>query len=680
MNQVKLSILVTIALLLPGTAALGALSPASNPLFEGDAVHEIQLTFAQPDWWQQLTTNFENFDDPPYLEASLDWGSTHLETIGVRFKGNSSYWGYYGLKKSFKLDIDEFVTGQEFEGLDKLSLNNCFLDPSYVREKATYELCEALGMATCRTNYTALTINGSYWGLYLLVEQQDQEFIESRWGTGEDGNLWKGEPAGTLEYLGSAESAYYDDYELKTNETANDWSDLVDFVDKLNNTPISALSDSLHNRLDVSSALAMLAVDNYTVNLDSYVGRCANFYFYHRDLDDRFVFTKWDQNESWGIFNMYNLSTTQMHQLSPYWTNPQPGANRPLAERLWQVDAYVDVYLGHMRKLMSTAAVPATLVARMAELRDMIRPFVYDDPNTMFTPAQFEACMTANVYAAVGGPPRLIPALQTFVTSRYNYLQGLLGTWTAPTGLVLNEVMADNGATIADGAGDYEDWIEIANTGSMSLDLSGLGLTDHLEGTPDFVFPSMSLAPGEYVIVWADEEPAEGALHAPFKLDTDGEDVFLTDGAVIIDQVTFPALGTDVSWGRWPDGDGRLVHAVPGHARRREPESAGARVDHAVDQRVHGPERRGHPGRGRRVRGLGRDLQSRPRRGPDGRSVPDRRPRAHDTVGLPRHAARGRRLPPGLVRQRRVGRPPARELQAERRRRGDRPVRASRRG
>ena len=325
MRLTSIPILVAIMLAITCSTAGAALIPASHPLFDGDAVHEIRLTFTQTDWWNILTANFEDYDDPPYLEASFDWGSTHLASIGVRFKGNSSYWQYYGLKKSFKLDIDEFVAGQEIEGLDKLSLNNCFLDPSFVREKAVYELCEAMGMATCRTNYAALYINGTYWGLYLLVEQQDQEFIESRWGAGENGNLWKGEPYGTLEYLGAAESAYYDDYELKTNETANDWSDLVDFVTQLNNTSLAALPDSLHNRLDVNSAMAMLAVDNFTVNLDSYVGRCANYYFYHRDLDDRFVFTKWDQNEAWGIFNQYNLSTTQLQQLSPYWVNTMSG-------------------------------------------------------------------------------------------------------------------------------------------------------------------------------------------------------------------------------------------------------------------------------------------------------------------------------------------------------------------
>ena len=565
------------AVILPGLA-MAALVPATHPLFDGDAVHEIHLTFAQSDWWTQLTDNYENYDDIPYIEAEFDWDSTHFDAIGVRFKGNSSY-TYNGDKKSFKLDIDEFVAGQELAGLDKLSLNNCYLDPTFVREKCAYELCEAVGLPTVRTNYAELYINGSYWGLYLLIEQYDQEFIESRFGSGEGGNLWKGEPYGSLEYLGAAESLYYDDYELKTNEEENDWSGLVRLVDKVNNTPISVLPDSLHNLVDVNSALAMLAIENFTVDLDSYIGRCANYYFYQRDLDDRFVFAKWDQNESWGIYDQWHLTTTEKQQLSPYWTSTTYGDERPLAEQLWQVDGYDDLYCGHMQRLMAGAAQPDVLVARMEELRDLIRTSVYADPNMMFTTAQFEASMTSEVYAAGGPPPgRSIPALETFIRNRHSYLTGVLGTWTPIDGLVLNEIMASNNNTLADENGDYDDWIEVANVSDASIDLGGLGLTDHMEGTPDFVFPTMTLAPGECVLVWADEEPGEGDLHTPFKLDGDGEDIYLTDGAVIIDEVTYPALGSDVSWGRWPHGTGAwsmLSVATPGATNENpvEPET-----------------------------------------------------------------------------------------------------------
>ena len=563
---------ILISLITAG-AARAALAPLAHPLFDEDAVHEIHLTFHQAGWWEQLVLNFAQ-EDPPYLAAEFDWADVHCDSIGVRFKGNSSYGGYPGVKKSFKLDIDEFVPDQTVHGLDKLNLNNGFMDPSFVREQCCYELCAAVGLPTERTNFAALYINGDYWGLYTLVEQFDHEFIESRFGAGEDGNLWKGDPRGTLEYLGPNEPAYYGSYELETNEEENDWSALVEFVDKLNNTPLEALSDSLHNVADVSSALAMLAIDILTVNLDSYIGRCSNYYFYHRDLDSRLVFAQWDLNESWGVFNMWGMSVTQLRQLDPYWTSTLPGENRPLAERLWDVVAYRDIYVGHLQRLMATAAQPDLLIARMETLRDLIRPHVYADGNKMFTNQEFENAMSQDIVVGSGPHARIVPGLEPFIRGRDSWLRTQIGSWTPIEDLVLNELMARNDHTVADEFGEYEDWIEITNIGSSPRDLTGLGLTDHHDGSAHFTFPAMTLDPAEYLIVWADEEVGQGALHAPFKLDASGEDLYLLDGAVVIDQVTFPLLGSDQSFGRWPDGRGdwQLLSAATPGAENQNPE------------------------------------------------------------------------------------------------------------
>ncbi len=544
-------------------AAQATLEPAEHALFSGDAVHEIHLTFAQADWWDQLEYNYDHYDDIPYIAAEFDWDAVHFDSIGVRFKGNSSYHAYPGNKKSFKLDIDEYVSLQEIDGLDKLNLNNSFLDPSFVREKAAYELADAMGLAVCRTNFAALYINGSYWGLYTLVEQMDKQFIESRWGAGEDGNLWKGEPYGSLEYQGANESSYYSDYELKTNESVNDWSALVEMADTLNNIPPASLRDELHNVMDASSAMAMLAMDIFTVNLDSYIGRCANYYFYHRDLDSRMIFTKWDMNEAWGNFNMWGYSTTQLQQLNLHWTNPQYNEDRPLAEQMWQVSEYDDIYLSHIRRLMDGPADPDVLVARMETMRDLIRSWVYADPNKMFSNAEFESCMLSNVQEG----NRTIPALETFIRNRDSYIRGQIGSWSPPEGLVINEIMPDNDGSVTDEWGDYDDWIEVANTSAVSINLSDYSLVDHHDGSTAFDFPSLVLGPGEYVVVWCDEEPGEGSLHAPFRLDASGEDVYLLEDAHIVDEVTYPAMGTDISWGRWADGTGdwrMLSVATPG--------------------------------------------------------------------------------------------------------------------
>ncbi len=543
--------------------ALAALTPDEHPLFSGDAVHEIELTFHQADWWDQLVDNFEGVEDPEYIPAEFDWAGTHFDSIGVRFKGNSSYNSYPGVKKSFKLDIDRYDSTQNLDGLDKLNLNNQFMDPSFVREICAYEIAEAAGLASCRTNYAALSINGEYWGFYVLVEQVDQEFIESRFGSGEDGNLWKGDPHGSLEYRGAYDWNYYNDYELKTNEELNDWSALVDLADRLNNTALAELPDSLHAAMDAGSALAMLAVDLLTVNLDSYPGSAHNYYLYHRELDDRFLFAKWDQNEAWGVFNMWGMNLDQLKTLDPFWTTPQPGQGRPLGEQLWQDAAYEAIYRGHLLRLMAGAGHPEQIIPRMETLRDLARPWVLADTNKMFSDAEFEAAMTSNLFEG----PRLIPALTPFITDRHIYLRSQLGDWDPTAGLVLNEMMANNVATISDEMGDYDDWVEIHNAGALPVSLDGFALADLNDGMDRFEFPAVTIDPGEYLIVWCDGEPGEGDLHAPFRLDGDGEGLYLLDGWVIQDEISFPAQPQDLSYGRWPDGEGDwhlLSVATPG--------------------------------------------------------------------------------------------------------------------
>lgn len=550
------------ALLIPLTV-MADLEPPYHPMFDGDAVQEIRIDFYDGDFWNILADNFE---DEIYLEASFQWEEFEFDTIGVRFKGGSSYMSNPTMKKSFKLDFDVFVEGQTLLGLRKINLNCNFNDPSFVREVSAYELSSEAGLPTLRTTFCALYINDTYWGLYTLVEQFDGAFIEDHFGSSEDGNLWKGDDHGTLEFLGWSPGSYYTEYELKTNEELNDWTDLIELTDRLNNTPVEYLPDTLSEVMDVNTALALLAMDNFLVNLDSYAGRGVNFYLYHMDRDDRFVFGEWDMNESWGIYNSWDYSISDLQTLDPYWVNPSVGEDRPLADILYGIDDYREVYEGHILRLMAGGADPDVLVDRMEDLRDLIRDWVYLEvaPRRLFTPANFEAAMDQNVQI---GPGRYAPALETFVRNRDSWLINQLGSWNPVDGLVLNELMASNDTTIADEYDEYDDWAEIANCGSGDINLSGFFLTDDMADPFKFAFPDTVIHPGGYFIVWADDTPAQGSMHAGFKLDKDGEELYLLQGAIIVDQTTYPEIETDVSWGRWPDCTGpwyMLAQATPG--------------------------------------------------------------------------------------------------------------------
>lgn len=81
--------------------------------------------------------------------------------------------------------------------------------------------------------------------------------------------------------------------------------------------------------------------------------------------------------------------------------------------------------------------------------------------------------------------------------------------------LRINEMMASNAFTIADEDGDYEDWIELFNSGSQIINLEGFGLSDNYDNPFKWVFPDISIEPGAYLLVWAsgkDRKPLAGGL------------------------------------------------------------------------------------------------------------------------------------------------------------------------
>lgn len=141
--------------------------------------------------------------------------------------------------------------------------------------------------------------------------------------------------------------------------------------------------------------------------------------------------------------------------------------------------------------------------------------------------------------------------------------------------LFINEVMSGNISTIRDSEGAYWDWIEIFNPSDEAVDLQGYGLSDDTSRPQQWTFPSTLIQPGSYVLVFASgldrREPGKD-LHASFKLDAGGESLLLTapDGRTV-DQAQVPALQSDQSAGRRPDGsDVWFVYAkataTPGRA------------------------------------------------------------------------------------------------------------------
>ncbi|WP_397444459.1 lamin tail domain-containing protein [Polaribacter sp. R77954] len=124
----------------------------------------------------------------------------------------------------------------------------------------------------------------------------------------------------------------------------------------------------------------------------------------------------------------------------------------------------------------------------------------------------------------------------------------------------INEIMSSNETTASDEDGEFEDWIEIYNYGTTSVNLNGFGLSDQVDNPSKWVFPNIELAAKEYIIVWASDKNRaidKDELHANFKIKSGGEAIILSNASgVKISESPAVALATDKSYGRIPNGTG----------------------------------------------------------------------------------------------------------------------------
>lgn len=137
--------------------------------------------------------------------------------------------------------------------------------------------------------------------------------------------------------------------------------------------------------------------------------------------------------------------------------------------------------------------------------------------------------------------------------------------------LWLNELVPDNRAGLADGAGEREPWVELYNGGTTPVSLAGFHLTDSLAEPARWSFPAeLTLAPGQWLLVWLDGEPAEttpGELHAGFRLAPTAGVLALTTTLIgqvtVLDYVRYGTPGPDRSLGFSPDGQGDARQLLP---------------------------------------------------------------------------------------------------------------------
>src|SRR5262245_37796617 len=122
--------------------------------------------------------------------------------------------------------------------------------------------------------------------------------------------------------------------------------------------------------------------------------------------------------------------------------------------------------------------------------------------------------------------------------------------------IFITEFMAANKKGRMDQDRQFSDWIEIYNAGATSANLEGWHLTDKRSDLTRWTFPAVTLAPNNYLVVFASQKNRRrpgGELHTNFKLNTSGDYLALVkpDGITVASEFApaYPLQIPDVSYG-----------------------------------------------------------------------------------------------------------------------------------
>lgn len=124
--------------------------------------------------------------------------------------------------------------------------------------------------------------------------------------------------------------------------------------------------------------------------------------------------------------------------------------------------------------------------------------------------------------------------------------------------VVINEYSAANMNTTADNYGEFEDWIELYNTGGTDVDITGWYLSDKVtKPLKNLITGGIVPAGGHLKVICSGrDEFSGGNLHTSFKLtQTKPEEILISDaGGILIDQIEMTPCQLGHSRGRTSDG------------------------------------------------------------------------------------------------------------------------------
>ena len=374
-------------------------------LFDPTVVRELHVNFENDDYHNILTEGF--FNTPSMrIPASVTFNGATLDSVGVRYKGNSTFClptQQNNVKVPYNLDFNYWVSGQNLMDYNKVKLANAWLDPTYCKEYIASRIYRKY-LPTPEINLVALNSQGNYTGLYVNTESINKQFLEKHYGE-DEGVLFKCDGAGvfcdengngteggtpSLAYLGTDSTSYYDSYTIKSD---HGWGELMNLISTLEYTP-----DNIEDVINMDRVMWAMAVNTVTNNLDTYNGYYVHNYYLYQDVEGRFQMIPWDLDNTFGgaILGFSFFTPNDLYHFDPFFGGWDNSDYRPLIDLIYNTPMYRKQFIAHIKTVMEESMNQDEIAQEISSFQNLASSYASNDSNGLFSMENY----TSNVQEA----------------------------------------------------------------------------------------------------------------------------------------------------------------------------------------------------------------------------------------------------------------------------------------
>ncbi len=299
---------------------------------------------------------YDNYEQDLYIPITLTYNGTTWNDVSMRIRGDGSR-VYPKKSLKVKFNSDSFIDNRT-----SLNFNAEWEDQSYIQQYMASILMMQSGQKCFDTEHVRLYLNGTFFGLYLLVEAVDEQFLDKH-EMSLNGTLYKAALDGSS--LSVFDVPQYH-WEQKAGPDIN-MADLQLLINGINDHPQADylnFTDQHFNRSEVVNLISM----NLLLSLGSTYYH--NYFMYHNPVNDKWEMLPWDMDKTL----LYYGSGFPYHRSSTAWA-----PDNPYHERSIHDPSLLTEIRSRISELQTSMFNLATITPIIDSLQTIIGPSVEED-------------------------------------------------------------------------------------------------------------------------------------------------------------------------------------------------------------------------------------------------------------------------------------------------------------